>query len=218
MIDNKKFFEKYKQQFGPFSTEQFNGLQRLIEYINTDKHITDSRWVAYILATIYHECARTWQPIKEKGHREYFIKRYGSQTKVGKSLGNDTPEEGAIYHGRAYVQTTGESNYEMAEKVLRSEYPEVVERFEKRTGKKFDLTAGDQPNDMADPDNLLDAEIAYYAMSVSVRKGLYTGVGLGRFINGAKCDFINARKVINGLDCAAAVADYAAKFLTCLQD
>ena len=210
------FYKKYRDHFGSLSQSQVDGLNMLIGFIESDKQITDKRWVAYMLATVYHETGRTFLPAKEKGGRDYFIRKYGSQTKVGKGLGNDTPNEGAVYAGRGYSQVTGESNYEYQEKVIRAEYPDVVSRFEKRTGRKFDLTVGDQPNDANDPDNMLDAEIAYCSMSVSMRKGLYTGVGLKKYIHGNVCDFFNSRKIINGLDCAEKIAVYADKFLNCL--
>jgi len=169
------------------------------------------------MATVHHETGQVWHPVKEIGSRDYFIKRYGSQTKVGKILGNDTPEEGAIYAGRGLSQDTGETNYERDEKVIRAEYPDVVARFEKRTGKKFDLTVGDQPNDGSDPDNLLDYEIAYCAMSISMRKGLYTGASLSKYIHGNVCDFLGARKIINGTDKAGLIGGYAVKFKTILE-
>lgn len=217
-INRTKFFENYNKQFGKLNQSQVDGLNKFISFLENDKHIIDIRWAAYMMATVHHETGQAWIPVRERGTSEYFIKRYGSQTKVGKILGNDTPQEGEIYKGRGYAQDTGETNYERNEKVIRKEYPEVVERFEKRTGKKFDLTVGDQPNDMKDPDNMLDYEIAYCAISVNMRKGYYTGVGLPKYINNKICDYYNARKIINGLDCANMIANYAKKFQKILED
>jgi putative chitinase len=92
-----------------------------------------------MLATTKHETADTFQPIHEYGSHAYFVRRYGSQTKIGKQLGNDTAEEGAIYAGRGDVQLTGETNYEKAEDALRSDYPDLVAQYEARTGKNFRL-------------------------------------------------------------------------------
>ena len=210
-IDRKSFFDIYRVAFGPLLQGQVTGIEKLLAALEADPHITDLRWAAYIMATVRHETANTWRPIHEYGTRAYFIKRYGSQTRVGKELGNDTPEEGADYAGRGLAQNTGESNYEMAEQALRKEYPEVVARFEARTGRKFDLTVGDQPNDHRDPDNMLDFEISYCTMSYAMRKGAYTGVGLPKYINGERCDFLNSRRIINSMDCAQRIADAAMK-------
>ena len=210
-IDRKSFFDIYRVAFGPLLQGQVNGIEKLLAALEADPHVTDLRWAAYIMATVKHETANTWRPIHEYGTRDNFIKRYGSQTRVGKELGNDTPEEGADYAGRGLAQTTGESNYEMAERALRKEYPEVVARFEARTGRKFDLTVGDQPNDQRDPDNMLDFEISYCTMSYAMRKGAYTGVGLPKYINGERCDFLNSRRIINSMDCAQRIADAAMK-------
>jgi len=217
VIHRKQFFDGYAERFGKLNQSQVDGLERLITLMEQDPHIKDHRWAAYMLATVYHECAGTWQPIREVGSRDYFIKRYGSQTRVGRALGNDTPEEGSLYAGRGYTQVTGEANYERQEVVIRKEYPDVVKRFELRTGRKFDLTVGDAPGDVKDPDNMLDAEIAYCSMSVSMREGLYTGVGLGKYINGSVCDFMGARKIINGTDKAGMIGGYAVKFKTILE-
>lgn len=217
-IDRKKFFDACRKSYGPLLQGQVDGIEKLLTALEADQYVTDLRWAAYMMATVKHETANTWRPIHEYGSMEYFIKRYGSQTRVGKELGNDTPEEGADYAGRGLDQVTGENNYEMAENALRKEYPAVVARFEARTGRKFDLTVGDQPGDQGDPDNMLDFDISYCTMSYAMRKGAFTGVGLPRYISGERCDFLNARKIINGTDCAQKIADAAMKLHAALKE
>jgi len=208
-IDRERFFFAYQGPMGMLSPNAREGLDYLLGCLEADRHVTDIRHGAYMLATTKLETANTFRPIHEHGDRAYFIKRYGSQTRVGKELGNDTPEEGATYAGKGFTQTTGENNSEMLEKILPQEYPEVIARWEAKHGRKFDLTVGDQPGDDQDNMALLDPEIAYINMSVSMRKGLYTGVGLRKYINGEKCDYINARRIINGTDAAEKIAGYA---------
>lgn len=217
-MNKEQFLFLYQNEYGILKQSQVEGLLGFLSYLEADKYITDIRWQAYILATAKHEVAGTWHPIHEYGDRKYFINRYGSQTKVGKILGNDTPEEGADYAGRGWPQVTGENNYEMLEKALPKEYPEVIARWEAAHGKKFDLTVGDQPNDSSDPDAMMDPEIAYCAMSYAMRKGAFTGVGLAKYINTDKCDYVNARKIINGLDCAQKIAEYAKTMETFLKE
>lgn len=212
IIDRKAFFEGYRKAFGRLKQGQVDGLESLLRFLENDSEINDIRWAAYMLATFKWETGDTFQPIREYGTRQYFINRYGGQTKKGKELGNVTPEDGAIYAGRGDDQITGKGNYEMLERELPKAYPDVIARWEVRNGRKFDLTVGDQPNDEKDPDALLDPEIAYCAASLCMRKGLFTGRRLGQYINSVICNYLSARKIINGMDQAQRIAGYANVF------
>lgn len=203
-FDREIFFPEYRKHFGSLTQQQVNGLTRLLDRIEADPHIPDNKtglfFAAYMLSTVRRETAYTFMPIHEYGGTKYFIRRYGSQTRVGKRLGNDTPEEGAIYAGRGDTQTTGEDNYERAEEALRREYPEIVADFERRTGRLFDLTVGDQPNDLSDPDNMLDPAISYAVMSFGMRTGMFTGRKLSQFVKNGKPNYLGMRGIINGTD------------------
>jgi putative chitinase len=211
------FFDKYREHFGRLSQIQVTGISQLLDFLEADRYIQKIPYASYIFATTKHETADTYHPIHEYGPRSYFIKRYGGQTKKGKELGNDTPEEGYYYAGKGYPQTTGESNYEKAEDAIRDEYPDVVAEFERRTGKKFDLTVGDQPDDEADPLNMMDPAIAYVTMSHGMRKGMFTGHKFSDHLDEIPPDYKNARKIINGLDKAGLIAGYANQFETILR-
>jgi hypothetical protein len=211
-INRDKFFAGYRSTFGILSQEQVVGLEQILGALERDSHVSDPRWAAYMLATTKHETANTFRPIHEFGSRQYFIKRYGGQTPLGRRLGNDTPEEGADYAGVGDVQLTGEGNYERAEKEMREQYPEVVAEFEQRTGKHFDLTVGDQPGDQDDPKNAGDPIIAYCIMSAGMRQGWFTSKKLSDYINDRICDYMNARRIINGTDRASLIASYARQF------
>lgn len=75
-----------------------------------------------------------------------------------------------------------------------------------------------------------DPKYAVQILVLGMRDGTYTGItseaelipGGGRklsdFINGSKTNFVQARRIVNGLDRAEEVAGYARKFLTILQD
>lgn len=217
-VDRTKFFTGYRGTFGPLNQQQVDGLNFLLGALERDDKVEDLRWAAYMLATAKWETGDTFQPVRERGSRAYFIQRYGSQTRVGKILGNDTPEEGALYAGVGHTQNTGENNAEMLERVLPQEYPEVIARWEAAHGRKFDLTVGDQPDDADDFLHLMDPEISYCAMSVAMRKGLYTGVGLPKYINARGCDYLHSRRIINGLDQASRIAVFAVAFERILLD
>jgi hypothetical protein len=59
----------------------------------------DIRWLAYALATAYHETARTMQPIEEYGRGR------------GRAYGMPDPTTHQVYYGRGYVQLTWIGNY-----------------------------------------------------------------------------------------------------------
>jgi len=65
---------------------------------------------------------------------------------------------------------------------------------------------------VSDPDQALDPNTAYRIMSAGMRKGLFTGVAIGLFIDGTHADYLHARKVINRMDQAQEIADDATLF------
>jgi putative chitinase len=95
---------------------------------------------------------------------------------------------GRIYYGRGYVQLTWDYNYHKMSIV---------------TG--FDL--------FDDPDLALRPDIAAKIMFYGMDNGSFTGMKLSDYINDKECDFVNARRIINGMDCATLIARYANEFL-----
>src|SRR5438477_330627 len=107
MMDEKKFYDTirpilFKNSIIP---KQFEGLSAILSKWKEVK-FTDIRWLAYILATVYHETARTMQPIEEgtKGRG----RRYGTKVKMS-GIPYETPDK--IYYGRGLVQITWYENY-----------------------------------------------------------------------------------------------------------
>jgi len=78
-----------------------NLLLALYESGYTGTPMDDQRWLAYILATVYHECAATMWPITEYGSQDYL---------QGK--------EYWPYIGRGFVMITWEDNYRRASQEL----------------------------------------------------------------------------------------------------
>ncbi len=217
-FNRQKFYEEFKAWRGHITQSQVRGLNFLLECIEKDPHIKRLEWIAYMLATIKLETADTYLPIHEYGGKNYFIGRYGGQTRKGKELGNDSPEEGFDYAGKGFVQLTGEDNYENQEKALRLEYPGLIAEWENETGKVFDLTVGDQPNDKSDPQNAMHPKIAYAIMSYGMRNGSFTGHSLKRYTAANGFDWFNARRIINGTDKAQTIADYGKIFYKILSN
>lgn len=142
----------------------------------------DDRHLAYILATTFHETAQTMQPIAEYGKGK------------GKSYGVPDPQTGQTYYGRGYVQLTWKDNY-----------------------KKQDDKLGLGGQLVKNADLALDPEIALKVLFSGMFDGDFTGVGLPKYVtckdpNSDTTDYYNARKIVNGLDCASLIQGYAMSF------
>lgn len=188
MILTKASFDVIRKEFGPLSQTQVDGL---IFLVNGCKGFGYSYpECAYALATAYHETAGTMQPISEYGSVKYFEKY--DVGNLAKRLGN-TPEldgDGYKYRGRGYVQITGEDNYR---------------RFTKSIGHNL----------LDNPDLALEPSIAIQIMAFGMLQGSFTGVGFRKKCGVLRYDrdlYIRARKIINGTDKAAKIADYALVF------
>jgi len=191
-FDRKIFFAGYRERFGPLTQDLVEATEFLMSQIEQDKRFagteTDRRQLAYCLATFKWETAHTMKPIDERGGPKYFNSRYGPQTKVGKMLGNTKAGDGALFHGRGYVQLTGRRNYSKAKAL---------------TG--VDL--------LSEPDRAKSPELAYQIAVQGMKDGWFTGKKLGQFIkDGQSPDYENARTIINGHDKAANIADIARRF------
>ena len=84
-INRKAFFDAYRQAWGPLMQTQIMGLGLLLNALELDATVVDIRHVAYMLATVKHECADTWQPIVERGSPGYFA-MYEPGTRRGDAL------------------------------------------------------------------------------------------------------------------------------------
>lgn len=108
------------------------------------------------------------------------------------SLGNRESGDGKRFKGRGYVGLTGRKNYEWASNV---------------TGRDL----------IANPTLASDPHISARVIVDGMLAGAFTGVGLARFINSTKTDYVNARKVVNGLDRAEIIADIAERYEVALR-
>jgi peptidoglycan hydrolase-like protein with peptidoglycan-binding domain len=187
-LDVNGALEMVEFSYGALSASQRIGLSGLLGAVCADTAVTDLRWAAYMLATVKHECADTWQPMDETGKGAG--REYGKPVTVIDSAGQ--PHENA-YYGRGYVQLTWRENYRAAGRAI---------------GRGDELEIH--------PELALDPAVAYAVMSHGMREGLFTGRGLARYIGGDRADYANARRIINGTDRAELIAQYAARFETIL--
>ncbi|HXG86081.1 MAG TPA: glycoside hydrolase family 19 protein [Pyrinomonadaceae bacterium] len=180
-INRKKFFAGYRNSFGSLNQNQVDGLEFLLSKFES-VFWTNVRVVAYILATIKHEAADTFQPIKE------YRSRLGSKGRVNQDRYWLTG-----YYGRGFVQITWRKNYEKLGKAIGADL-------------------------VTNPNLALQPEIAFEILVAGVGKGLFTGKEISDYISSRKCDYLNARRVVNGTDKAALIAGYAQNFEEIRQD
>ena len=67
------------------------------------------------------------------------------------------------------------------------------------------------------PGDLMTWPIALYAAFEGMWKGIFTGKRLSDYIGNGKRDYMQARRIINGMDRAAEIASIATKFLRALE-
>lgn len=174
MFDRDYFFRSVRANpFGRALTQsKVDGLNAILDAWDASK-LTDKRWLAYMLATTFHETAKTMQPIREYGRGKG--KRYGT-----------------TYYGRGFVQLTWKTNYQKAKDLFGADF-------------------------IGNPDLALDPGWAAKIMFSGMTDGWFTGKKLADYISGTKCDYVNARRIINGTDKAALIADYARGFEAALK-
>jgi putative chitinase len=197
MINRKFFFDHCRQTLftGRLSERQVSGLTTILDLWEESHARKDERWLAYALATAYHETAFTMQPIRERGGPNYYTRMYDPKSSsprraaLARKMGA-LPGDGPIFYGRGYVQLTWRVNYAKMGKAFR-----------------IDLTS-----DAAAADKVLAPELAAKIMFRGMEVGTFSGKKLVDYFNADVEDWKNARRIINGNDCDEAIALYGKKF------
>lgn len=208
-MDRAAFFAAVRLSLfdGKLSAEQVKGMEATIDAFER-QGLTDTRWLAYMLATAYHETGRTMAAILENlNYSEKALlatfSRYFSPAEAklyarkpekianrayANRMGNgsEASGDGWKYRGRGLVQLTGKANY---------------------------ITYGIQD----DPDRALDLGTAVRIMITGMTTGAFTGKKLSDYFSGDKADWVGARRIINHLDKAGQIAEYARKFHTAIE-
>lgn len=175
---------------GRMRQTQVNGMNVFLDYWENGFASNDDRWLAYMLATAYHEVDKKMQPIKEYGSDAYFFRMYdieGQRPDVARDLGNTQPGDGVKFHGRGYVQLTGRSNYR---------------DMSNRLG--VDL--------VSNPELALETDIAARIIFEGMIDGSFTGKKLSDYFNPTTENWKQARRIVNRLDKAELIAGYGKLF------
>jgi hypothetical protein len=197
-IDRNWFYNALPGKFGKKATaKQKGGFDAIFDTWDTVPYYDQLAWLAYILATAWHETGTRMQPVRESFAEtdaqayqrvtDYCLKRkkenYARRHPNGKS-----------YYGRGYVQLTHAVNYQ-------------------RAGKELGI--GSQLYD--DPDKVLDAAIGAKIIVEGTVEGWFTPYSLGDFFTKSRSEWREARRIINRLDKADSIAEHGKKFLPCLR-
>ena len=106
---------------------------------------------------------------------------------MAKQNGQRSDQDALDYCGKGYVQLTWRNNYIVMGTAL-----------------------GDALG--TEPDLALQPTIAAKIMFHGMEHGSFTGKKFATYFTGATQDWVNARRIINGLDCADKIAVYAKDF------
>ncbi|WP_267550092.1 hypothetical protein [Rhizobium rhizogenes] len=202
-MEHAKFFAAVRSPLfeGRLSANQVNGIEAILSAWKARPF--DDRWLAYMLATVYHETGGAMCAISENlnysaAGLQATFSRYFTPAQAAiyarqpprianrayaNRMGNrdEASGDGWRYRGRGLVQITGRDNYA-----------------------KYGIA--DNPDMASDPVKAI--EILFDGMI----NGRFTGKKLADYFSAAMTDWIGARRIINGTDRAADIAGHAKKF------
>jgi len=179
-VNREIFFQHIRQE--PFSGKMTKPQVAGVDALLRAGEKIDVRWLAYILATVFHETGARMQPV-----REGFATSDASARRILKRYPYAQPNTitGHAYYGRGHVQLTHAKNYSAVGQAL---------------------GMGDQL--YFNPDLALDPETSIRILFLGMTNGLYTGKKLADYFHGATADPVGARRIVNGTDRAGLIAGY----------
>lgn len=197
-MDKVGFYNYVRPNFGgKLTNTQVAGFEMIINYFEGSNYF-DARWLAYMLATVWHETGGTMEPVREgfcktdAGAIDAVTRLYNRGV-IKRNYALPHPN-GRSYYGRGFVQITHAYNYEKAGRML---------------------GMGNQL--VNSPDLALNPAVAVKILVLGMVEGMFTTKRLDQYFNNTKEDWVNARKIINGLDKAGDIASYGRKFYEALK-
>jgi predicted chitinase len=200
-IDRRFFFDTVREALfkGTLSAPQVEGMTAILNFWEERMADADPRWLAYILATAFHETAYTMQPVRETlaTTDARAVEILENAFASGKLSWVKTPywrpdEDGKSWLGRGLVQLTHKRNYEAMSAL---------------TG--IDL--------VAEPDRAMEMGPAVSILIEGMVQGSFSKHKLADHLNATNDDWINARRIVNGTDRAEKLAGYGKTFLAAIR-
>ncbi len=200
-IDRRFFFDTVREALfkGTLSAPQVEGMTAILNFWEERMADADPRWLAYILATAFHETAYTMQPVRETlaTSDARAVEILETAFASGKLSWVKTPywrldEDGKSWLGRGLVQLTHKRNYEAMSAL---------------TG--IDL--------VAEPDRAMEMGPAVSILIEGMVQGSFSKHKLADHLNATNDDWINARRIVNGTDRAEKLAGYGKTFLASIR-
>ncbi|MET0746614.1 MAG: glycoside hydrolase family 19 protein [Rhizobium sp.] len=200
-IDRAFFFDHIREKFFPggLRQSQIDGHAAILDAWEKHHAGEDDRWLAYLLATAYHESGHTLQPVRETlaSSDAQAARILEEAWKAGRMRGVHDPywrpdANGDRWFGRGLVQLTFRANYDTLGRAI-----------------GVDL--------VANPSLALTMPVAIAVIFFGMLNGSFTGHRLATYFNPTTADWVNARKIVNGLDRADAIAGYGKNYHAALR-
>jgi len=187
---------------GRLSQSQVDGIGRISGVCEMAE--LSIKQASYVLATVYHETGKRMQPVRETfaDSDDQAIARLERAWAKGQLTWVKRPywrpdSRGRSWFGRGDVQLTHEYNYvRQQDKLVHHPLRPTLVPYAVHD----------------DPSMVLDPQTSALICVLGMRDGDFTGRCLRDYIDGSRTDYLHARRIVNGMDRAADVANYARAF------